>query len=149
MKLATPLLLSSSILLLSCSTEVAEVQKAAIEARPFVVLCFDVEDYTSPESVGMDDIPKWLAETMTDVGATLNGKLFDLPGGPLGAVIGGEARWEEGFTQPDNMITGKDSAGNLQDATAGAYNAQEAFMEVSLPLVSKSLAKSGYIVVVS
>lgn len=35
-----------------------------------MVICFDVEDYTSPESVGMDDIPKWLAETMTEEGVT-------------------------------------------------------------------------------
>ena len=65
MKLTTILLLSSSILLTTCSTP-----KTEVEARPFLVICFDVEDYTSPESVGMDDIPKWIAETMTDVGVT-------------------------------------------------------------------------------
>ena len=86
MKLTTILLLSSSILLVNCSTEKADIErtdteKAEGETRPFVVLCFDVEDYTSPESVGMDDIPKWLAETMTDVGAT--GSFF---------VIGEKAR---------------------------------------------------------
>lgn len=46
-----------------------------------VVICFDVEDYTSPESVGMDDIPKWLAEIMTEEGVT--GSFF---------VIGEKAR---------------------------------------------------------
>ncbi|MCG6928316.1 MAG: hypothetical protein LJF30_23775 [Acidobacteria bacterium] len=85
MKLTTTLLLSSSILLVNCSVEkVEKAQKsenAQVEARPFVVLCFDVEDYTSPESVGMDDIPKWLAETMTERGAT--GSFF---------VIGEKAR---------------------------------------------------------
>jgi hypothetical protein len=81
MKLTTTLLLSSSILLVNCSAEKAEIEKAEVESRPFLVLCFDVEDYTSPESVGMDDIPKWLAETMTDVGAT--GSFF---------VIGEKAR---------------------------------------------------------
>ena len=65
MKLTTILLLSSSILLATCSTP-----KTEVEARPFLVICFDVEDYTSPESVGMDDIPKWIAETMTNVGVT-------------------------------------------------------------------------------
>ncbi len=81
MKLTTVLLLSSSILLVNCSSEKAEVEKAEVQPRPFVVLCFDVEDYTSPESVGMDEIPKWLAETMTEVGAT--GSFF---------VIGEKAR---------------------------------------------------------
>jgi len=81
MRLATILLLSSSILLVTCSAEKPEVEKAEGKTRPFLVLCFDVEDYTSPESAGMDEIPKWLAETMTDVGAT--GSFF---------VIGEKAR---------------------------------------------------------
>jgi hypothetical protein len=33
-----------------------------------VVINFDVEDYVSPESEGIDDIPKWLAEIMTEEG---------------------------------------------------------------------------------
>lgn len=37
-------------------------------ARPktFLVVTFDTEDYISPESEHIDDIPKWLAETMTE-----------------------------------------------------------------------------------
>jgi hypothetical protein len=38
--------------------------------RTPVVICFDVEDYTSPESTGMDDLPKWMAEIMTEEGVT-------------------------------------------------------------------------------
>lgn len=49
--------------------------------KTYMVICFDVEDYTSPESVGMDDIPKWLAEILTDEGVT--GSFF---------VIGEKAR---------------------------------------------------------
>jgi len=33
-----------------------------------VSLCFDTEDYTSPPQWGMDDIPKWLSEIMTEEG---------------------------------------------------------------------------------
>lgn len=36
----------------------------------YVVVVFDVEDYISPVSEGVDDIPLWLAETMTEVGVT-------------------------------------------------------------------------------
>jgi hypothetical protein len=65
--------LLGSVLLMSCGadpTEVAEKEPGdAGPTRPYVVLCFDVEDYTSPESAGMDDIPKWLAETLAEVGA--------------------------------------------------------------------------------
>ncbi|MFC1724289.1 hypothetical protein ACFL4T_01590 [candidate division KSB1 bacterium] len=38
--------------------------------KTYVVVSFDVEDYTTPESEGIDDIPKWLAEIMTEEEAT-------------------------------------------------------------------------------
>jgi len=34
----------------------------------FLVLNFDVEDYTTPAAAGIDDIPKWLAEIMSEEG---------------------------------------------------------------------------------
>lgn len=49
-------------LMQSCTTP--EIEKT------YVVVVFDVEDYISPESEGVDDIPLWLAETMTEVGVT-------------------------------------------------------------------------------
>ncbi len=36
----------------------------------FLVLNFDVEDYTTPASEGIDEIPKWLAEIMSEEGVT-------------------------------------------------------------------------------
>ncbi|MGH7142939.1 MAG: hypothetical protein ACREJ2_02255 [Planctomycetota bacterium] len=36
----------------------------------FCSLVFDTEDYTSPEHWGMDDIPKWCAEIMSEEGIT-------------------------------------------------------------------------------
>jgi peptidoglycan/xylan/chitin deacetylase (PgdA/CDA1 family) len=44
--------------------------KPAAKEKTFLVVTFDTEDYISPESEGIDDIPKWLAETMTDEGVT-------------------------------------------------------------------------------
>jgi hypothetical protein len=38
--------------------------------KAFLVVTFDTEDYVTPESEGIDDIPKWLAETMTEEGVT-------------------------------------------------------------------------------
>jgi hypothetical protein len=38
--------------------------------KTYVVVVFDVEDYISPVSDSVDEIPKWLAETMTEVGVT-------------------------------------------------------------------------------
>ena len=40
------------------------------KAKPFVVVTFDTEDYITPEAEGIDDIPKWLAETMSEEGVT-------------------------------------------------------------------------------
>jgi peptidoglycan/xylan/chitin deacetylase (PgdA/CDA1 family) len=38
--------------------------------KAFLVVTFDTEDYVTPESERIDDIPKWLAETMTEEGVT-------------------------------------------------------------------------------
>ena len=38
--------------------------------KTFLVVTFDTEDYVTPESEGIDDIPRWLAETMTEEGVT-------------------------------------------------------------------------------
>jgi len=38
--------------------------------KMYLVLNFDVEDYTTPASEGIDDIPKWLAEIMSEEGFT-------------------------------------------------------------------------------
>ncbi|HMA53729.1 MAG TPA: polysaccharide deacetylase family protein, partial [Acidobacteriota bacterium] len=38
--------------------------------KTFLVVTFDTEDYISPETEHIDDIPKWLAETMTEEGVT-------------------------------------------------------------------------------
>lgn len=36
--------------------------------KTMVVICFDVEDYVTPASEGIDDIPMWLADIMTEEG---------------------------------------------------------------------------------
>lgn len=40
------------------------------KTKMYLVINFDTEDYISPESEGIDDIPKWLAEIMTEEGVT-------------------------------------------------------------------------------
>jgi len=49
------------VLFFSCSSP---------DRKTHVVIVFDVEDYITPETEGIDDIPKWLAEIMTDEGVT-------------------------------------------------------------------------------
>ncbi len=36
--------------------------------KTYVVVCFDVEDYITPAEEGIDEIPKWLAEIMSEEG---------------------------------------------------------------------------------
>jgi hypothetical protein len=38
--------------------------------KTYVSVVFDVEDYITPASEGIDDIPKWLADIMSEVGVT-------------------------------------------------------------------------------
>ena len=62
MRIATILLLGSLLLFsLTCSQP---------KKKTYVVICFDVEDYITPASEGVDDIPKWIADTMSEVGVT-------------------------------------------------------------------------------
>jgi len=56
--------LLSSILILMLINSCTEPEKT------YVSVVFDVEDYISPVSENVDDIPLWLAETMTEVGVT-------------------------------------------------------------------------------
>jgi len=61
MRLKTIVLTSFIMLLLTNCTQTKTT---------YVSVVFDVEDYISPVEEGVDDIPKWLAETMTEVGVT-------------------------------------------------------------------------------
>lgn len=56
------LLLSFLLMAYLCSCTESE--------RTYVSVVFDVEDYISPVSDSVDEIPLWLAETMTEVGVT-------------------------------------------------------------------------------
>jgi peptidoglycan/xylan/chitin deacetylase (PgdA/CDA1 family) len=46
------------------------VAVSAGRRRTYLVVTFDTEDYVTPEAEGIDNIPKWLAETMTEEGVT-------------------------------------------------------------------------------
>jgi len=78
------IILLSGIAIMTLSTCSLKKEEMSVNEKTPMVICFDVEDYTSPESAGMDDIPKWLAEIMTDEGVT--GSFF---------VIGEKARMME------------------------------------------------------
>jgi len=67
MKVRWFLFVSSLFFCVACENQ----QVSEIPQKPektYVVVCFDVEDYITPEDEDIDGIPKWLAETMTEVG---------------------------------------------------------------------------------
>lgn len=57
------------ILFSQCMTKKEETETKNIKKTPLVIV-FDVEDYISPDYVGMDDIPKWFSDIMTEEGVT-------------------------------------------------------------------------------
>ncbi|MCJ7682353.1 MAG: hypothetical protein MUP70_16620 [Candidatus Aminicenantes bacterium] len=66
MKFRQQSILSLCILMLGTILSCSSPQKT----KMYLVVNFDTEDYISPESEGIDDIPKWLAEIMTEEGVT-------------------------------------------------------------------------------
>jgi hypothetical protein len=69
------LLFSLSLIVFLISTAYPDIRleskpAAANRDKTAVVICFDVEDYVTPASEGIDDIPKWLADIMTEEGVT-------------------------------------------------------------------------------
>ena len=69
------------------------------------------------------------------VSASLNGKLLELPAGPLAFAAGLEWRQERGWRSPDPRVIAGIANTNQQAPTRGETLAQEAFAELNLPLL--------------
>jgi iron complex outermembrane receptor protein len=67
--------------------------------------------------------------------ANITGEVVELPGGMLAFAAGVERRTENGFDQPDALINSGNTTGNARTATAGGYSLQEAYGELSIPLL--------------
>jgi iron complex outermembrane receptor protein len=67
--------------------------------------------------------------------ANLTGEIAELPGGMLAFAAGVERRTESGYDQPDALINSGNTTGNARTATAGQYSLQEAYGELSIPLL--------------
>lgn len=73
--------------------------------------------------------------TMINQYATLAGDVMNLPGGPMAFAAGVERRKESGFDSPDALIASGNTTGNARTPTAGGYSLDEAFLELSLPVL--------------
>ena len=67
--------------------------------------------------------------------ANVTGEIAELPGGMLAFAAGLETRDESGFDQPDALINSGNTTGNARTATAGSYSVDEAYIELSIPLL--------------
>lgn len=67
--------------------------------------------------------------------ANITGEILELPGGMLAFAAGLERRTEEGYDSPDALINSGNTTGNARTATAGGYSVEEAYAELSIPLL--------------
>jgi iron complex outermembrane receptor protein len=71
------------------------------------------------------------------IGATLSGDLFEMPAGPLAALIGTEWRSSSfDFTPDEALLTGDVAGFNAIDPASGEIDVWELFVELSVPLLS-------------
>ena len=63
------------------------------------------------------------------------GELFQLPAGPLQAVIGGEYRREKAADVPDALTQSGGTSGNATPPTVGKFDVSEGFVELRAPLL--------------
>lgn len=70
--------------------------------------------------------------------ANITGDLFDLPAGPVSFASGYEYRKYEGFYQPDPITVAGEYNGVPSLPTAGEYDVNEVYTELSVPLLAES-----------
>ena len=68
--------------------------------------------------------------------ADLSGRLFELPGGPLGVAIGGTYREDSGWRNPDPLTVLGIANTNQQSPISGKVKVKEAYLELSAPLLA-------------
>jgi len=74
---------------------------------------------------------------LRDFSANLTGDLFELPGGTMGFAIGYEHREQEGFFQPDAIVVAGESNGVPASPTAGEFDVDEFYGELSIPILAQ------------
>ncbi len=76
----------------------------------------------------------------TVVSAGLRRDLFDLPAGPLSVALGAQYREESARDTPDAQSQAGNTTGAAREATDGAYEAREVYLEVGIPLLRDQTA---------
>ncbi|WP_298091843.1 TonB-dependent receptor [uncultured Sphingomonas sp.] len=74
-------------------------------------------------------------QKLRDYTLNVSGELFDLPGGPVGIAAGYEHRYQQGSFTPDPIIQAGLGADIPAQAARGAFNVDEVYGEIRLPLI--------------
>ncbi len=71
--------------------------------------------------------------------ANVSGQLFDMPAGPLLVAAGIESRRDKGWRDPDPLTAAGGSNQNAGDAISGTVEADEIYVEASIPLLAGAM----------
>ena len=119
-----------------CRSTLTDPTNGCVPLNPFKTLTQDVIDYLQ-----YDSSPAEHRLDQQVFSAYVTGSLFDLPAGPVQAVLGAEYRKEENDI---GVVPEYDPANSLYDPTLGVtssplkgeYDVKEAFAELRLPLLA-------------
>ena len=75
---------------------------------------------------------------VTNYGFDISGSLGQIGGRDIGVAFGFEQREQSGYTTPDALIAGGYSSGNANSPTAGLYTSEDAYFEITLPIIRSS-----------
>jgi len=67
--------------------------------------------------------------------ANISGDIVRLPAGMLAFAAGVEHRKESGYDRPDAFVSAGLSSGNARQPTSGAYDLNDAYLELAVPLL--------------
>lgn len=92
----------------------------------------------TPEMLGfIGFIQKDLSEQeLFTISGNISGEVVSYGAGSLAFAAGFEHREQDGFFQPDSVVTAGESAGVPSSPTAGGFDVDELYLEVDLPLLS-------------
>lgn len=76
-------------------------------------------------------------QEMFTVSGNISGDLFQMPAGPLSVAFGVEYRDEEGFFEPDSVVSSGETADVPASPTAGAFDVTDIYAEVIVPVVNR------------
>lgn len=89
----------------------------------------EMTDFVTFDSVGRSGLE------LKDYTLNFAGDAFELPAGIVGMAVGFERREETGYDTPDPLTATGESSGNQRDATEGGFRLDEAYVELSIPVL--------------